>query len=383
MKLDLVLTTILLGVCALPGCKNAADEGEPAPTATVESQPAAAHSIEEAVTAYGTVEFVPAHTRSLTVQVESQVAERFVLPGTLVGQGQPLLRLIPSAASRLDVDKATRDAAVAEAESQRVGRLRAQGLATDSDLRTARAAAQSAIALRDSLNSRIGATGLTLRAPIAGSVDAFTAQPGDVIAPGTVVLRIADPKALYARIGLEPEDAVRVRSGQSVTLWALNSRAAISEGHVTEVDARVDPQTRLAAAVVQPESSSNLVPGSAVRARIVISVHQGVLTVPRAAVLYADEQPFIFIAQSGKAHRRPVTTGLVDEAQIEILKGLKAGESVIIGGNYELEDGMAIQLAGAGESDGNSVKPAAGDSKDGAKGSAKPPAAGSKGAEPS
>jgi RND family efflux transporter MFP subunit len=378
MKLDLVPTMVLLGVCALPGCKNAAEEAAPAPTATVELQPVAEHPIEDALVAYGTVEFVPAHTRSLTVQVESQVAERFVLPGTVVKQGQPLVRLVPSAMSRLDVDKAARDASVAEAELQRVGRLREKGLATDSDFRTAKAAAESAVQLRDSLNSRIGASGVTLRAPIAGTVDAFTAQPGDVIAPGTLVMRIADPKALYTRMGLEPEDSLRVKSGQSVTLSALTTRAPLSDGRITEVDARVDPQTRLASAIAQPESILSLVPGSAVRARIVIAAHTNALTVPRAAVLYTDEQPFVFVSEGGKAHRRPVTTGLVDDTQIEILKGLKAGESVVVGGNYELDDGMAVQLAAADKSDDDSKddakgdpKPGADDAKDDAKGDVK------------
>ncbi len=86
-----------LGGCLLVGCKGAPDEAEPAPTAVVEIQPAARHSVDEALVAYGAVDFVAARTRALTVQVESQVAERFVLPGTHVKAGQPLLRLVPSA----------------------------------------------------------------------------------------------------------------------------------------------------------------------------------------------------------------------------------------------------------------------------------------------
>jgi RND family efflux transporter MFP subunit len=371
MKLVFVPLTVLLGVCVLPGCKRAADEAEPAPTATVEVQPAAAHSIEDALVAYGTVEFVAASTRSLTVQVESQLAERFVLPGTTVQRGQVLLRLVPSATSHLDVDKASRDASVTEADAQRVGRLHTQGLATDSELLTAKAAAASAVALRDSLNKRIGATGVTLRAPIAGVVDAFTAQPGDVIAPGTLVMRIADPKALYARLGLEPEDTVRVKSGQAVSFSPLNGRAPAADGRITEVDARVDPTTRLASAVGQPEASLTLVPGSSVRGRIVIDAHPDAITVPRAAVLYSEDQPFVFIAAAGKAHRRPVTTGLADDTQIEIVKGLKAGESVIVGGNYELEDGMAIQLVGAQKSDAEGQDAGKGGKDEGGKGADK------------
>jgi membrane fusion protein (multidrug efflux system) len=351
MKSVLVPVILALGVSLLPGCKNAADEAEPAPTATVEVRPASQHPIEQALIAYGTVEFVQAHTRALTVQVESQVAERFVLPGTAVKQGQPLIRLIPSAMSRLDVDKASRDALVATAEAQRVERLHAQGLATDSDLRAARSAEQTASQLRDSLNSRIGVGGLVLKAPIAGTVDALTAQPGDLIAPGTVVMRVADPKAVYARLGLEPEDVTRVKGGQAVALSALTTRAAVAEGKITEVDARVDPTTRLASAVGLPDSSANLVPGSSVRGRIVLDSHPDALTVPRAAVLYSEDKPYVYIAAGGKAQHRDVTTGLIDDTQVEIVNGLKLGESVIVGGNYELEDGMSIQLAGAGHSD--------------------------------
>ena len=169
MKSVLVPVILVSAASLLCGCKGAADEAEPTPTATVDVQPAAQHPIEEALIAYGTVEFVPAHTRSLSVQVESQVAERFVLPGTAVKQGQPLMRLIPSATSRLDVDKAARDASVAAADAQRVERLHAQGLATDSDLRTAKAAEQTALQLRDSLIARIGTGG-----KVAGEINAYS-----------------------------------------------------------------------------------------------------------------------------------------------------------------------------------------------------------------
>ena len=385
MKLLLACVLGSIGGCLLAGCKGASEEAEPAPTAVVEIQAATRHSMDEALVAYGAVDFAPARTRALTVQVESQVAERFVLPGTHVKAGQALMRLVPSAATHLDVDKASRDAAVAEADAQRLARLRAQGLATDSDLRTAKAAADTAVALRDSLNSRIGVHGLTLQAPIDGVVDTFTAQPGDVIVPGTPVIRIADPKALYVRVGLEPEDAVRVKDGQAVTISTLSSSAISVDGRISEVDARVDATSRLAGAVAQPEANSQLVPGSAVRARIVLNTHADAITVPRSAVLYEDEQPFVYVADQGKAHRKPVKLGLIDDTQAEITQGVNVGESVISGGNYELEDGMAVQLAGQGDKerddDAGPKKDAAGD-KDASDAKDAPAAAPSKDTKP-
>jgi RND family efflux transporter MFP subunit len=347
MKLLAACMFVVFGACILPGCSGNDSEQEPAPIADVQVQPAARHPIEEKLLTYGVVEFAPSHTRAVIVQVESQLAEQLVLPGAQVKSGQPLVKLTPSATSSLDVDKAARDASVAEAEYQRVQRLRDQGLATDSDLRNANAAAQTARQMHDSLLSRIGTHGTTLRAPIDGVIDAFTAQPGDLIAPGTVLMRIVDPQAVHVRLGLEPDDVIRIKSGQAVTLTTLSANSRTVDGHVTAVDSRVDTVTRLAGALVEAESSTGLIPGTSVRARIVIATHANAVTVPRAAVLYADEQAFVFVAQDGKAHRRPVTAGITDDTQIEIVEGLRAGESVITGGNYELEDGMAIKLPGA------------------------------------
>lgn len=348
MKPSILLTAIVLAG-GLAACREASDEAQPVPTAPVVVKPATEHLVEEALIAYGTVEFVPSHTRSLTVQVESQLADRFVLSGALVKQGQALLRLMPSATSRLDMGKAVREASVAEADAQRAERLHAQGLATDSELRAARAAAETAAALRESFLSRIGtvtagaASGITLRAPIAGIVDGLSAQPGDVIPAGTSVLRIADPTAVYARLGLEPQDVARVHDGDSVTLSTLSAQKPTNLARISEVDARVDPQTHLASAIAQLGAGSGLSAGSAVRARIVIDTHAQAITVPRSAVLYAADRPFVFVADAGHAYRRPVATGIGDDAQIEIITGLKAGESVVTGGNYELEDGMAIR----------------------------------------
>ncbi len=363
-----LMCALAIGLCVsgLIGCKKAGEESEPAPTASVVTQPAAQHSVEQVLTAYGTVEFVPARTRALTVQVESQIAERFVLPGTVVKQGQALLRLIPSATSRLDLDKAARDASVAVAEAQRIQRLQGQGLATDSELRSANAAADTAVALRDSLVRRIGAAsfeasstrqagserGVTLTAPIAGVVDSLTAQPGDVIPPGTLLLRVSDPNALYVRLGIEPQDAAEVHAGEAVVFSELFPRAPAQQGNIAEVDSRVDPQTRLTMVVVHPAPAAGLVPGSSVRARIVIDTHEHALTVPRSAVLYDGDQPFLYVAAAGKAQRRLISVGITDGDLIEILRGLKAGEPVVTGGNYELQDGMSIRTAAAPESHG-------------------------------
>ena len=88
---------------------------------------------------------------------------------------------------------------------------------------------------------------------------------------------------------------------------------------------------------------SGLLPGEALRADIVVATRANAVTVPRAALLYAGEQAFLFIAAHEKALRRDVTIGVQEGDAIEIVTGVKAGEQVIVAGNAVLEDGMRIR----------------------------------------
>jgi len=215
---------------------------------------------------------------------------------------------------------------------------------TESELLAATNAANTAVALRESLSGRIGPEGLlTLRATRDGVVESLAVQPGDVLPPGSVAVRIAAPDALQVRLGVEPGDARRVAVGQAVRLVPLKPGASAVQAAISGVDRRVDAQTRLIAALVRLPPRSGLLPGEALRADIVVATRTNVVTVPRAALLYAGEQPYLFIAAGAKAQRRDVKIGVQDGEEVEIIAGVKAGEQVVVAGNSVLEDGMGIR----------------------------------------
>lgn len=346
MNMQTLFYWLLLASLLLSACHPVADEETGPPTATVQVQPVHTREFDERLIAYGSVEFAPAQMRSVIAQAESQVAEVWVSAGAQVKQGQQLLQLRPTEATRVDVHKAQRDAAVAAIEAERIGRLFDKGLATNSELETAKANAQSAAQLRDSLALRIG-DGLVLRAPGAGIVDGLTAQPNDIIAAGTVIARIADASARRVRVGLEPEEAAHVPVNAPARVSGLVPGAEAVSSHIDDVDPRVDPQTRLASALLTLPRTARLAAGTAVRASIVTSTHRQALAVPRSAVLYEGDVTYVFVASGGQAHRRVVQTGLQNEPDIEITTGLRPNDIVVVSGNYELDEGMKIQVAPA------------------------------------
>lgn len=347
MRMHCCAAFVLALTLGLAGCGPGGEESAPDPVAAVRVSAAVVRDFDNRITVYGIVELATARSETLSVQSESQVAELYVIQGASVRKGDRLLRLVGSANARLDAEKAARDAIAARNEAARVERLHAQGLANNSELEAARGAAATAEALSASLTARTGhAGGVTLTAPRSGIVESLTARPGDIIAPGAIAVRIADPSAWQVRLGIEPDDVKRLHTGQSVSLSGLSDSRSTA-GAIKYVDERIDPQSHLASAFVTGRESLPLPPGAGLRGVITLMTHPHAVSVPRMSVLYEDEKPIIFVALKDKAQRREVETGFQDDNDVEILKGIAAGDAVVVLGNDELSDGMAIRIESA------------------------------------
>ncbi|MGH8539593.1 MAG: efflux RND transporter periplasmic adaptor subunit [Stenotrophobium sp.] len=337
-------------VLALTACSEKPEPPAPPPSVQVQVAAAMAMPVSQTLAAYGAAEFDPASTRALAVQFEAQAFALYVASGQTVRAGQPLLTLSPSANTQLELDRLARAEDLSTRELERLARLRDEGLATNAEVQAAQYAALNARDAHRSLAARTGGGNLNLLAPADGVVETLSYAPGDVIPAGSVVARLGTTQHLRVRLGVEPEDLPQVRVGAAVHLHQLHDGAADIAGLVVAVDKRVDAQTRLAGALVILPADSGVLPGEVLSGRIVIATHEHALAVPRSAVLYdaaQNSQAYVFVANGGKAQRKNVNVGLDDGHDIEILAGLTAGENVIVQGNYELSDDMAIRTATA------------------------------------
>jgi len=127
----------------------------------------------------------------------------------------------------------------------------------------------------------------------------------------------------------------------------LHDQGGMAPSRVASIDRRVDPATRLAALLVPLRTAGALLPGEAVKAEVVVGTRTGVLTVPRAAVLYDGDTPYVFLVSGAKAVRRPVEIGLELTDRVELTSGVQADDRVVIEGGPSLSDGMAVREAAA------------------------------------
>ncbi len=332
-----------LPLALLAGCgSGAADDaaGKSDPVALVRTAPAERGATADQTTLYGIAEAGPGGERALTAPAEA-IVDRIVSPnGTAMRAGDVVLTLKASPATATALAKADADAAAAESAFARAKRLRADGLVSDADVETARAAAVTARATRDHLGMAPG--GATLRAPVAGIVLGLVARSGDQIAAGATIASVAARGDLRARFGIDPAIAQRVRPGQSLTLDSV-SGGAHDTVPVTGVDTQVDPTTRLAAVYARLPQGFAVGPGEAVRAALSLSAQAEGITIPYSALLDDGGRSFVFVVSGGVAHERAVSPGNSAGDRIAILKGVAAGEKVVTEGGTALEDGMKVR----------------------------------------
>ncbi len=327
---------------ALAGCSKPAEKAAP-PVATVRTAAVATRMLDETVTAYGQVEFNPAAVRTLTATFEAQVAQIHVTVGEAVRAGQPIVTLMASPSTRLDLDRLAREASVTTAEHARLQRLRADGLAADAEVTVAAATAATAREASANLRRLTGGGRITLRAPVSGVIDSLPTSPGALVSAGGAVAGLGSTSLLNARLGVEVEDAQRVRPGAAIRLTGLHDNGAAVEARVASVDRRVEPATRLAAVIVSLPPGGSFLPGEALKGQIVLGTLPNAIVAPRAAVLYDGDQPYVFVITRNVASRRPVTVGLEQADVVQLTSGVRPGERVVVEGGPALSDGMTTR----------------------------------------
>lgn len=325
----------------LAGCGGGASDGEKSsePIALVKTAPAKLGTTHDAIAIYGAAEAAPGGERAIVVPSEAIIASVDASSGTTVRAGQAILTLRASPATGIEAAKANGDAATANAAYQRALRLRKDGLVSDADVETARAAmvaARAAVTVQ-----RVGVNGLVLRAPVAGVVQGVTVKPGDQVAAGTSIASIATRDDLRARFGVDPAVAQRIHVGQPIQVSRIAGGAPISTT-VNGVDPQIDATTRLAAIYARVPASAGVGPGEPLRGSVTVSGSASGITIPYSALLDDGGRSYVFVVEGDAAKSRDVSPGSSSGEVIQILKGLKPGERVVTEGGTALEDGMKV-----------------------------------------
>ena len=309
-------------------------------TATVASQ-----EVTETLTAFGVLVPDPDQVLSLSLPHAGLINRVWVRLGQRVKSGDQLLEVITAPDARMQYLQAQSAVDFARRELERQKRLLGEQLATKARVDAAKKNLQDAMATLKALHQRgQGVEKETLRAPMDGIITRLDVSQGQRVQADATAMLIAAEQRLIARLGLEPEDLANVQAGTPVTITSVFIPDVAITTRVREVHAMIDPATHLVEvlAPIPQAEIGHLILGSRILGRIQLATRRA-LVVPRSAILGDSGHAYVYIVDAGKARRVAVKPGVDEGDLIEVSGALKAGDAVVVSGNYELHDGMAVR----------------------------------------
>lgn len=187
-----------------------------------------------------------------------------------------------------------------------------------------------------------------LTAPFAGRVRERHATAGQYLAAGVPVVTVVKVHPLRLRLAIPEREAAAVRVGQKVRV-TVEGDPAPHEGRVARVSPAIEEASRtLSVEAEVPNPNGVLRPGAFANAQVVTDSSETTILVPLTAVVSFAGVDRVFVVKDGKAAERRVTIGRRETGRVEVLKGLAAGENVVVTpGN--LVDGEAVSPTAAGD----------------------------------
>ncbi|HSO32208.1 MAG TPA: efflux RND transporter periplasmic adaptor subunit [Labilithrix sp.] len=317
------------------------------------------------VTAAGKVDFVPSRVARIGPPIAGRVGTIPVVVGQKVGRGAVLVTLesVEVGRARADYLAAKTRLEQTKAETERENRLLAGGATSDRAVlvaQTEQAQAQAQLRASEDRLSTLGlgvsASGqsVSLVSPIAGTVLQVNARMGQPVGPEATLVVVGETEQVWLEIDVYERDVGKVHVGDDVRVTSIAFPGRVFEGKVDQIGSTVDPERHvLEARIVLPNQDGALKPGMTASARVMgAAVGDGgtALVVSRHAIQTVDGQPFVFVQREpGKYEMRPVERGAELDDDIEILRGLKADETVVVDGSFILKSEALKAQMGAND----------------------------------
>ncbi|MES2318982.1 MAG: efflux RND transporter periplasmic adaptor subunit [Pseudomonadota bacterium] len=292
----------------------------------------------------------------LGFRVPGKITARKVDPGILVKRGQVLMQLDPQdlrlsqaqAMAGLRAAETSRD--LAKSELKRYQELRVKNFVSqavlDQKLSTWKAAQANVDAAQAGYSGQANQAGYaTLVSDVDGVVTAVDADVGQVVTPGTPVVKVAKAGEKEIVIGL-PEDKVdTLRKVKDVTvrLWA-NPKVVIP-GTIREVSPVADPATRTYAVKVSiPDSAEDVKLGMTALVQFSSTMATPVIRVPLTALFHEKGATSVWIVENGAVTLAPVQIGGTAGNEVVLVGGVKPGQTVVTAGVNLLKQGQKVKI---------------------------------------
>lgn len=192
--------------------------------------------------------------------------------------------------------------------------------------------------VRQSEERGVAQARFTLSAPTGGVVAELGVREGVAVTPGTTLFRIAGLEKVWVVAEVPEAQAVHLRLGQKVKAWHPADSSLALDGALKEILPQVSPDSRTLQARFEVDNKTGrLVPGMLMRLQLAGQALPR-LMVPSEAVIRTGARVVVIVRKDGGVFDpREVRLGVELGDQMEVLKGLREGEEVVVSGQFLID----------------------------------------------
>jgi len=284
-------------------------------------------------------------------EVNGQVVKIYFKSGQFVKKGQPLVQLDDA------VDQQTLNNNLAQLQLdtvnyQRQVRLYKMNATSKSSLDTAEAKMLQSRA--QVASARVNIEKKHIGAPFAGKLGIRQVNLGEYISAGKAMVLLQSLDPLFVNFDLPEQHFKQIYVGQAVQITTDAEPGKVYKGTVNAINSSIEVSTRSISIQAKfPNKQHDLYPGLFADVSVILPEKIGVITIPQTSINYSLYGDSVYIIVKGKdkkghptliAKQQFVKLGESRGTVVEVLKGIKAGDTVVTSGQLKLHSGARVVI---------------------------------------
>ena len=284
---------------------------------------------------------VPDEEVSLSFETSGKITDIFFKEGSMVEKGQ-LLAKINDAPLQAELRRKEAQLRLMQDRVFRAKALLEKEAVSKEAFQEAEANLSALRAEIDGVKAEIAQT--ELRAPFSGVIGLRQVSVGAFATTQTAVAMLTKRSPLKVEFSVPERYAGTLPDGASLE-FTVEGDLTPRQAKVYASDSRVDENTRtFTVRALYDNPGGKLVPGRYANVRLTTREYAQALAVPSEAIVSEMGIDKVYLCRGGKAEPVEITKGLRTDAQVQVLRGLNVGDTVITSGTMQLRAGQAVTV---------------------------------------
>jgi membrane fusion protein (multidrug efflux system) len=185
----------------------------------------------------------------------------------------------------------------------------------------------------------------TIKAPFSGIIGIKDVSVGAYVQAGQDLVTLVDLTPIKVDFKVPESYLQDVGVGQVAEIRLDSIKNQMFTAIIEAVEPSIEAQSHsMAIRASVPNEDGILKPGLFANVSVIIGEKNNAILIPESALDREGEIEFVYIVENGKATRRRVLTGTRENAQVEIIAGLKPGQQVVTAGQIKLSEGAPVLI---------------------------------------